>query len=45
MVNNGAFGSFLFRSINGMGVARLKVRAAVGGNEGEGNRVFREEMV
>jgi hypothetical protein len=45
VINNGAFGSLFFRGINGMGIAGRKVRAAVGGNEGEGDGVFREEVV
>jgi hypothetical protein len=45
MINNGAFGGLFFRGINGMGVARGKVRTAVGGDEGEGNGVFRKEVV
>jgi hypothetical protein len=45
MVNNGAFGSLFFRGINSMGVTGGEVRTAVGGDEGEGNRIFRKEVV
>jgi hypothetical protein len=45
MINNRAFGSLLFRGINGVGIAGREVCTAVGGDEGEGNRIFRKEMV
>jgi hypothetical protein len=45
IINNGMLGGLLFRGINSMGVARRKVCAAVGGDEGESDRVFRKEMV
>jgi hypothetical protein len=45
MINNGAFGSLLFRGINSVGVAGGKVRAAVSGDERESNRIFGKEMV
>jgi hypothetical protein len=45
MINNGSFGSLFLRGINSMGVAGGKVRAAVGGDEGEGNGIFRKEMI
>jgi hypothetical protein len=45
MIDNGAFGGLLFRSVNGMGVAGGKVRTAVCGNERKGDRIFRKEMV
>jgi hypothetical protein len=45
VINNGALGSLLFGGINSVGVAGGEVRAAVGSNEGEGNGVFRKEMV
>jgi hypothetical protein len=45
MINNGAFGSLFFRGINSMGVAGGNVCTAVGGDEGEGDRIFRKEVV
>jgi hypothetical protein len=45
MIDNRAFGSLLFRGVNSVGIARRKVRAAVGGDEGKSNRVFRKEVV
>jgi hypothetical protein len=45
MINNGTFGSLFFRGINSMGIAGGEVRTAVGGDEGEGNGVFRKEVV
>jgi hypothetical protein len=45
MINNRAFGGLLFRGINGVGIAGREVRTAVGGDEREGNRIFRKEMV
>jgi hypothetical protein len=45
MINDGALGGLFFRGINSMGVARGKVRTAVGGDEGEGDGIFRKEMV
>jgi hypothetical protein len=45
MINNGALGSLLFRGVNSMGIARRKVCAAVGSDEGESDRIFRKEMV
>jgi hypothetical protein len=45
MIDNGVFGSLLFGGVNSVGIAGGKVRTAVGGDEGEGNGVFRKEMV
>jgi hypothetical protein len=45
MINNGMFGGLFFRGINSVGIAGRKVRTAVGGDEGEGDRVFGEEVV
>jgi hypothetical protein len=45
MINDGVFGGLLFRGIDSMGIAGGKVRAAVSGDEGEGNGVFRKEVV
>jgi hypothetical protein len=45
MIDNRALGSLLFRSVNSVGIAGGKVRAAVGGDEGEGNGIFGKEMV
>jgi hypothetical protein len=45
MINDGVLGSLFFRGINSMGVAGGKVRAAVSGDEGEGDWVFGKEMV
>jgi hypothetical protein len=45
MINNGVFGSFLFRGINSMSVAEGEICTAVGSDEGEGDRVLRKEMV
>jgi hypothetical protein len=45
MINDRAFGGLLFRGINSMGIAGGKVHAAVGSDEGKGNRVFGKEMV
>jgi hypothetical protein len=45
MINNRAFGGLFFRGINGMSIARGEVRAAVGGNEREGDGIFGKEMV
>jgi hypothetical protein len=45
MIDNRAFGSLFFRGINSVGIAGGKVRAAVGGDEGKSNRVFRKEVV
>jgi hypothetical protein len=45
MINNRALGGLLFRGINSMSVARRKIHTVVGGDEGEGNGVFRKEMV
>jgi hypothetical protein len=45
MIDNGALGGLLFRSVNGMGVAGGKVRTAVRSDERKGDRIFRKEMV
>jgi hypothetical protein len=45
MINNRAFGSLFFRGINSVGIAGGKVRAAVSSDEGEGNGIFRKEVV
>jgi hypothetical protein len=45
MVNNGTFGGLFFRGVNSVGIAGGKVRAAVGGDEREGNGVFRKEVI
>jgi hypothetical protein len=45
MINNRALSSFFFRGVNGVSIARGEVCTAICGNEGEGDRVFRKEMV
>jgi hypothetical protein len=45
VINNRALGGFFFRGINSVSIAGGKVRAAVGSNKEEGDRVFRKEMV
>jgi hypothetical protein len=45
MIDNRALGSFFFRGINSIGVAGGEVHAAVSGDEGEGNGIFRKEVV
>jgi hypothetical protein len=45
MINNGALGGFFLRGVNSVGVTGGKVHAAVGSDEGEGDRVFRKEVV
>jgi hypothetical protein len=45
MIDNGMFGGFFFWGVDSMGITRWEVHTAVGGDEGEGNGIFREEMV
>jgi hypothetical protein len=45
MIDNGAFGSLLFRGVNSMSVTGGEIRTAVGGDEGKSDRVFRKEMI
>jgi hypothetical protein len=45
MINNRVLGSLLFGGVNSVGIAGRKVRAAVSGDEGKGDRVFRKEVV
>jgi hypothetical protein len=45
MIDNRALCGFLFRSTNGMSIARHQVCTAIGSNEGKGGQVFRKEMV
>jgi hypothetical protein len=45
MINNGALGGFFLRGVNSMGIAGGKIRAAVGSDERESDRVFRKEVV
>jgi hypothetical protein len=45
MINNRVLSGQFFRGINSMGIARRKVRTAVGSDEGESDRIFRKEMV
>jgi hypothetical protein len=45
MVNDGAFGSLLFRGVDSMSIAGREIRTAVCGDEGESDGIFRKEMV
>jgi hypothetical protein len=45
MINNGTLGSLFLRGTNSMGIAGGKVHAAVGGDEGKGDRVFRKDVI